>query len=211
MVDGSSGWRWRSFEENKFWLCKRRNRACGFVAIAEIARILAFALVHDAVATTSYPGICRIRMTNPRLFGYDQLFVEARSDAAEPYFLLPLHENVPLSGIMASGTGCETSYVGCAGATPPWPTAERSARIRGVTAHGNLDGASANGHGTHFLDERKSASGGPSIHAKGENGLCPPQNTVSAATDDNLFVPSAAGPPFEVRPPSSLFAEHYSA
>ncbi|XP_026192605.1 uncharacterized protein LOC34622127 [Cyclospora cayetanensis] len=63
----------------------------------EIARILAFALVQDSENNRQKPGTCRIRMTNPGLFGYDQLLVEARSDAPEPFFVLPLHEKILLT------------------------------------------------------------------------------------------------------------------
>lgn len=47
-------------------------------------------------------------MTNPRLFGYEHVFVEARSDTAEPFFVLPPHKKGPdgdVDGIvLASGS-----------------------------------------------------------------------------------------------------------
>ncbi|CDJ69152.1 hypothetical protein, conserved [Eimeria necatrix] len=74
----------------------------------EIARILAFALVYEADTACPYPGGCRLRMTNPRLFGYEHVFVEARSDTAEPFFVLPPHKKGPdgdVDGIvLASGS-----------------------------------------------------------------------------------------------------------
>lgn len=81
---------------------------CVAFAASEIARILAFALVYEADTACQYPCGCRIRMTNPRLFGYEHVFVEARSDTAEPFFVLPPHKEGPHGDVdgtvLASGS-----------------------------------------------------------------------------------------------------------
>ncbi|CDJ61548.1 hypothetical protein, conserved [Eimeria maxima] len=50
----------------------------------EVARILSFALVRDAVAPVEYPAVCRIRMTNPKLFGKKRETTRTLADALVP-------------------------------------------------------------------------------------------------------------------------------
>lgn len=59
------------------------------IIFVEVVRILAFALVNDQPEGRS--SVCRMRLKNPEIYHYDNIFVEARSDRTEPYFLLPLH------------------------------------------------------------------------------------------------------------------------
>ncbi|PFH37956.1 hypothetical protein BESB_002970 [Besnoitia besnoiti] len=57
------------------------------LAADEIARILAYALACDRSASSVPASVCRIEMTNPHVYGYKDLIVEARSDCPRPYFV----------------------------------------------------------------------------------------------------------------------------
>ncbi|KEP66358.1 UNVERIFIED_CONTAM: hypothetical protein HHA_259600 [Hammondia hammondi] len=59
------------------------------LAADEIARILAYALACDRSASSVPASVCRIEMTNPHIYGYKDLVVEARSDRPSPYFICP--------------------------------------------------------------------------------------------------------------------------
>ncbi|PHJ24842.1 hypothetical protein CSUI_001308 [Cystoisospora suis] len=59
------------------------------LAADEIARILVYALVSDRPASSTPVSVCRITMTNPQIYGYSNVVVEARSDRSRPYFVMP--------------------------------------------------------------------------------------------------------------------------
>ncbi|OEH76943.1 hypothetical protein cyc_05835 [Cyclospora cayetanensis] len=152
----------------------------------EIARILAFALVQDSENNRQKPGTCRIRMTNPGLFGYDQLLVEARSDAPEPFFVLPLHEKVPSVDAVPNVPGSETLNYG---------SSDTTLDCRFGTSKGKIDIADLDR--VRFSDEREHKAKGISLCAGANDESYQWQNTVSVFTDENVFVPRALRPPME--------------
>ncbi|CDI79399.1 hypothetical protein, conserved [Eimeria praecox] len=159
----------------------------------EIARILSFALVHDAEASSHYPGVCRIRMTNPKLFGYEQLFVEARSDAEEPFFLLPLHRKLSNTDVAVRASGPE-----CANDRNDKLQSSRKIRKNSPStlrtslesdASENLPNKASSvsvDFGKHVLQDKWAG-------ADSSNGYGEYLDVVSAAADESIFIPSIIG------------------
>lgn len=131
-------------------------------------------------------------MTNPKLFGYEQLLVEARSDAAEPFFLLPLHRKVPITDAVA-----DTLRSDCSGG-----------REDRLLPRGKTEASSSSSLGCSLKSDtgkilpnkvsRASMNGcrpGPSAFAVGRNGF---SDIVSATADGSVFIPSIGGPETDV-------------
>ncbi|CDJ27879.1 uncharacterized protein EMH_0095790 [Eimeria mitis] len=159
----------------------------------EIARILSFALVHDEEATSHYPGVCRIRMTNPKLFGYEQLLVEARSDAAEPFFLLPLHKKMPNAEAVDHGSPTERTKQG-KDRLRPSRNAETSSSLAWKDTLGNdISEVSLNTTRSQVVESCEQGLLEKSASATGCNGYCESRDVVSAIADESIFIPSIVG------------------
>ncbi|CBZ52931.1 conserved hypothetical protein [Neospora caninum Liverpool] len=92
------------------------------LAADEIARILAYALACDRSASSVPASICRIEMTNPHIYGYKDLVVEARSDRPSPYFVCPdVAGTAPMPALNqgASAGECIPVHVGDRSPSPP--------------------------------------------------------------------------------------------
>lgn len=155
----------------------------------EVARILSFALVRDAVAPVEYPAVCRIRMTNPKLFGYEQLFVEARSDAAEPFFLLPLHKKTHSNEAVAHNPCVEYSNF-----RDNRFSSNGSARTSNVSVwKTNFDCCASDAFlaspSSPVMDSCKRVLLYSSSEAHGNQSYCEPYNIVSARPDESIFIP----------------------
>lgn len=135
-------------------------------------------------------------MTNPGLFGYDQVFVEARSDAPEPLHLLPLHSADSSPGF-ASLQGRDAAQ-GCV-ETSSHPTSKKLTQIHKTVEHNDFVKAYAHRHSAEPTNVAHEALMSRLSGVVGGSGLDLPQNNVCARTDDNLFIPSTLSPRVEVR------------
>lgn len=163
---------------------------------AEVARILSFALVHDATVSTGYPAVCRIRMTNPGLYGYDNVFVEARSDVPEPFFLLPLHSKVS----SRSPEYTDSLYVASNAEVRTWNASENQAknmRIFPATVRcgTKLPRCAKSGESTDLYPTDATIYG--------QSSKNPSENTISASCDESVYVPGTAASLLEVSSASS--------
>ncbi|CDJ52617.1 hypothetical protein, conserved [Eimeria brunetti] len=160
----------------------------------EIARILSFALVHDREDASHSAGVCRIRMTNPKLFGYEQLLVEARSDAAEPSFLLPLHKALPISEAFPHKKGFEFGDARTDGLLAGRQIGTTNSSALKDISDGEASGVLPNTCGSPMLDGcRQGQLLEKWAGANCTSDRCDSCDVVSAIDDESIFIPSISG------------------
>ncbi|KAL8434236.1 hypothetical protein Efla_002001 [Eimeria flavescens] len=165
-----------------------------FVLTAEeVVRILSFALVQNAEVPGRHPVVCRIRMTNPRLFGYDQVSVEARSDAEEPFLLRPLHGQTS-----ANGAECSQSSSELLTPNRNSSVSSKDQKSRNGASYLPVQKAPASHLGQLCLDGFKRTDTKLPVDAWRDLEL-PFVNKVSAYADDNVFIPGFSQPASGVR------------